>query len=140
MFLLFLNVLSLYAQQIRNWGDQGDGTYRNPILNADYSDPDVIRVGNTYYMVCSDFHYIGMQVLKSDDMVNWSILSQVYHRFDFPGWNENKRYAGGSWAPSIRYHNGKFWILFLHLPRRPLHEQRQQPGRSVVAVGLFEGY
>ena len=112
MFLLFLNVLSLYAQQIRNWGDQGDGTYRNPILNADYSDPDVIRVGNTYYMVCSDFHYIGMQVLKSDDMVNWSILSQVYHRFDFPGWNENKRYAGGSWAPSIRYHNGKFWIYF----------------------------
>jgi len=112
LFLLFLNVLSLYAQQIRNWGDQGDGTYRNPILNADYSDPDVIRVGNTYYMVCSDFHYIGMQVLKSDDMVNWSILSQVYHRFDFPGWNENKRYAGGSWAPSIRYHNGKFWIYF----------------------------
>lgn len=112
LFLLFLNVLSLYAQQIRNWGDQGDGTYRNPILNADYSDPDVIRVGNTYYMVCSDFHYIGMQVLKSDDMVNWSILSQVYHRFDFPGWNENKRYAGGSWAPSIRYHDGKFWIYF----------------------------
>ena len=109
---LVLNVIALNAQAPRNWGDEGDGTYRNPILNADYSDPDVIRVGNTYYMVCSDFHYIGMQVLKSDDMVNWSILSQVYHRFDFPGWNENKRYAGGSWAPSIRYHNGKFWIYF----------------------------
>lgn len=112
LFSLFLFLTTLHAKQIRNWGDQGNGTYQNPILNADYSDPDVIRVGNTYYMVCSDFHYIGMQVLKSDDMVNWKIISQVYDRFDFPGWNENKRYAGGSWAPSIRYHDGKFWINF----------------------------
>ncbi len=109
---LFLFLTTLHAQQVRNWGDQGNGTYLNPVLNADYSDPDVIRVGNTYYMVCSDFHYIGMQVLKSDDMVNWKIISQVYDRFDFPGWNENKRYAGGSWAPSIRFHDGKFWIYF----------------------------
>jgi beta-xylosidase len=112
LFLLFLHLTTLEAQHIRNWGDQGDGTYKNPVLNADYSDPDVIRVGKAYYMVCSDFHYIGMQVLKSDDMVNWEIISQVYKSFDFPGWNENKRYAGGSWAPSIRYHDGKFWIYF----------------------------
>ena len=52
------------------WGDQGNGTYINPILNADYSDPDVIRVGEKYYMVASDFHYLGMQVLESADMVN----------------------------------------------------------------------
>ena len=58
------------------WGDQGDGTYINPVLNADYSDPDVIRVGKKYYMVASDFHYLGMQVLESDDMVNWKIISQ----------------------------------------------------------------
>jgi len=112
LLLAFLNLTALHAQQIRNWGDQGDGTYKNPVLNADYSDPDVIRVGNSYYMVCSDFHYIGMQVLKSNDMVNWKVISQVYDRFDFPGWNENKRYAGGSWAPSIRYHDRKFWIYF----------------------------
>jgi len=110
LFLLF--ALSVNAENLHNWGDQGDGTFKNPILNADYSDPDVIRVGNSYYMVCSDFHYIGMQVLESDDMVNWKIISQVYNRFDFPGWNENKRYAGGSWAPSIRYHEGKFWVYF----------------------------
>lgn len=102
----------LQAKQSRNWGDQGDGTFLNPVLNVDYSDPDVIRVDNAYYMVCSDFHYLGMQVLKSEDMVNWKIISQIYNRFDFPGWNKNKRYAGGSWAPSIRYHEGKFWVYF----------------------------
>ena len=94
------------------WGDQGNGTYINPILNADYSDPDAIRVGDKYYMVASDFHFTGMQVLESSDLVNWTLVSQVYDRFDFPGWETNERYAGGSWAPSIRYHDGKFWIFF----------------------------
>ena len=94
------------------WGDQGNGTYINPILNADYSDPDIIRVGNKYYMVASDFHFLGMQVLESEDMVNWKLISQIYHRFDFPGWDNNQQYAGGSWAPSIRYHDNKFWVFF----------------------------
>lgn len=96
----------------RLWGDQGDGTYINPVLNADYSDPDVIRVGRKYYMVASDFHFLGMQLLESDDMVNWRILTQLYSRFDLPGWDENRHYAGGSWAPSIRYHDGRFWVYF----------------------------
>ena len=94
------------------WGDQGDGTYVNPVLNADFSDPDVIRVGEKYYMVASDFHFMGMQVLESDDMVNWRYVSQIYHRLDEPGWNENQHYAGGSWAPAIRYHNGRFFVFF----------------------------
>ena len=94
------------------WGDQGNGTYVNPILNADYSDPDVIRVDNKYYMVASDFHFIGMQILESDDMVNWKLISQVYDRFNFPQYDTNDRYGGGSWAPSIRYHDGKFWVFF----------------------------
>lgn len=94
------------------WGDQGNGTYINPVLNADYSDPDVIRVGEKYYMVASDFHFIGMQVLESTDLVNWQLISKVYDKFDFPAWEKNERYAGGSWAPSIRYHDGKFWIFF----------------------------
>ena len=94
------------------WGDQGDGTYRNPVLNADFSDPDVIRVGSKYYMVASDFHFLGMQVLESDDMVNWQYISQIYRRFDEPGWDENAHYAGGSWAPAIRYHDGLFYVYF----------------------------
>ena len=93
-----------------DWGDQGNGTYMNPLLHADYSDPDVIRVGEKYYMVASDFHWLGMQVLESSDMVNWRLCSQVYHRMDFPGWDTNSHYAGGAWAPSIRYHDGNFWI------------------------------
>lgn len=100
------------AETVLPWGDQCNGTYVNPILCADYSDPDVIRVDNKYYMVASDFHFIGMQILESDDMVNWHIVTQVYDCFDLPGWDTNERYAGGSWAPAIRYHDGKFWIYF----------------------------
>ena len=88
------------------WGDQGNGTYVNPVLNADFSDPDVIRVGTKYYMVASDFHFMGMQVLESTDMVNWRYVSQIYRRIDEPGWDTNSHYAGGSWAPAIRYHDG----------------------------------
>ena len=121
------------------WGDQGDGTYRNPVLNADFSDPDVIRVGKKCYMVASDFHFLGMQVLQSEDMVNWQYISQIYGRFDEPGWDENKHYAGGSWAPAIRYHNGLYYVYFCtpeeglymstakdpHGPWSPLHLVRR---------------
>ncbi len=112
IMILLLCAALCRAQQQTTWGDMGDGTYRNPVLNADYSDPDVIRVGDKYYMVASDFHFIGMQVLESKDLVNWRIISQIYDRFDMPGWDANKRYAGGSWAPSIRYHDGLFYVFF----------------------------
>ena len=59
--LLVLAPLQTYAQTA--WGDQGDGTYANPVLNADFSDPDVIRVGKKFYMLASYFHFMGMQVL-----------------------------------------------------------------------------
>ena len=97
---------------LTSWGDQGNGTYVNPILNADYSDPDAIRVGDKYYMVASDFHFMGMQVLESTDLVNWTLIAQLYDRLDFPKWDTNERYAGGSWAPAIRYHDGEFWVFF----------------------------
>ncbi len=93
------------------WGDQNNGTFINPVLNADYSDPDVIRVGEMYYMVASDFHFMGMQVLQSDDMVNWTLISQIYDSLPHPEWSKNKRYGAGSWAPSLRYHDGKFWMF-----------------------------
>ncbi|MBQ3882160.1 MAG: family 43 glycosylhydrolase, partial [Bacteroidales bacterium] len=75
------------------WGDQGDGTFVNPILNADYSDPDAIRVGDIYYMVASDFHFIGMQMLSSKDLVNWEFVSQLYDKFDYPGWDSMEHYG-----------------------------------------------
>ena len=94
------------------WGDQGNGTYTNPVINADFSDPDVIRVGQKYYMVASDFHFMGMQVLESEDMVNWRYISQIYSKINEPGWDQNLHYAGGSWAPAIRYHDGLFYVFF----------------------------
>ena len=114
--LLFVSALLIglacTAQTRLSWGDQGNGTYINPVLNADFSDPDVIRVGEYYYMVASDFHFMGMQVLRSSDMVNWQYVAKIYHRLDFPGWDDNQHYAGGSWAPAIRHHDGRFYVYF----------------------------
>jgi beta-xylosidase len=124
-----------------SWGDQGNGTYINPILNADYSDPDVCRIGDKYYMVCSEFHYMGMPVLESEDMVNWKIISQIYSRLDFPGYDRMDGYANGSWAPSIRYHNGKLWVYFC-TPTEGLFlstaEKPEGPWSPLVEVKLVE--
>jgi putative transposase len=93
------------------WGDQGDGTFRNPILNADYADPDAIRVGDDFYLVASDCHYIGMQVLHSRDLVNWEIIGQVFHRLPInPRYDNMTGYGEGSWAPALRHHDGQFYL------------------------------
>jgi len=92
--------------------DNGDGTYRNPILFADYADPDVIRVGDDYYMVSSSFQNVpGLPILHSTDLVNWELVGYALQslpspRYDLP------RHGEGVWAPSLRYHNGEFWIYF----------------------------
>lgn len=98
--------------QVKSWGDQGNGTYINPILNADYSDPDAIRVGDKYYLVCSEFHFMGMPVLESDDLVNWHIIGNVYDDMGYPEYSGFERYGSGSWAPAIRYHDGLFYVYF----------------------------
>jgi len=121
--LIILNLLplaaSLYgaADRSMSWGDQGDGTYRNPILKADYSDPDVIRVGDDFYFVASDFHFMGIQVLHSRDLVNWKVIGQVFTRLPIdPKYDEMRAYAEGTWAPSLRYHDGEFY-LFVCMPK-----------------------
>ncbi len=96
-------------------GDQGNGTYRNLILFADYSDPDVIRVGDTFYMVTSTFHLNpGITILESKDLVNWAFvghaiedIGKLSECFSF---NSMSGYSCGIWAPSIRYHDGMFYI------------------------------
>ena len=93
------------------WGDLADGTFANPVLNADYSDPDIIRVGDRFYMTCSEFHFMGMPILESTDMVNWRIIGRVYDRIDLPGYSDMSKYAEGTWAPALRYHDGKFYIF-----------------------------
>lgn len=93
------------------WGDLGNGTFANPVLNADYSDPDIIRVGTKYYMTCSEFHFMGMNILESDDMVNWRIISRVYDSIPLLGYSQMKRYAEGTWAPSLDIITAYFTFL-----------------------------
>ncbi len=93
------------------WGDQGDGTFKNPILKADFSDPDVIRVGNDFYLVASDFAYVGIQVLHSTDLVNWKIIGQIFDKLTMaPKYDQMQGYGHGTWVPTMRYHNGEFYL------------------------------
>ncbi|WP_053228323.1 glycoside hydrolase family 43 protein [Spirochaeta cellobiosiphila] len=92
--------------------DQGDGTFRNPVLYADYSDPDVIRVGDTYYMTASSFNCTpGLPVLVSKDLVNWQLIGHGIKNVPHPRYTECQP-GCGVWAPSIRYHQGIFYIVF----------------------------
>lgn len=93
-------------------GDLGDGTYRNPILYGDYSDPDVCRAGSDYYMVASSFgNAPALPLLHSRDLVNWRVVNYVLKRI--PGERYDKPVHGcGVWAPAIRYHNRRFFVCF----------------------------
>lgn len=109
------NLLLNEQKQNGYWGDMSDGTYRNPILAADFSDPDPIRVGDDYYMVTSTFETSpGVTILHSKDLVNWKIIAGVFDELseisDAFSYKQMKRYNGGVYAPSIRYHNGLFYV------------------------------
>lgn len=112
-----LSGAQLYAQKL--YSDNGDGTYTNPVIPADFPDPDVIRVNDTYYMVSTTmFIFPGVTVIKSKDLVNWEYCSNAVPRFDFsPCYNldDCNRYGHGQWATSIKYNNGKFYLLFITL-------------------------
>lgn len=92
--------------------DLGNGRFQNPIIFADYSDPDVIRVGDTFYLTASSFNYTpGLPILVSKDLVNWELKNYALknideERFKIP------RHSEGVWAPSIRYHSGIFYIYY----------------------------
>ncbi len=91
--------------------DLGNGYYKNPVLYADYSDPDVIRVEDDFYMTASSFTYVpGLPILHSKDLVNWEIINYAARRlqpvYDTP------QHGCGVWAPSIRYHDGRFYIYY----------------------------
>ena len=99
------------------WGAQSDGTYHNPVLPADFSDLDCIRVGDDYYAITSTMQYSpGMAVLHSKDLVNWDIISHAVEDIRQIGpelnWDSMNRYGRGIWAGSIRYRDGKFFVLF----------------------------
>ncbi|UKK53196.1 family 43 glycosylhydrolase [Prevotella sp. E2-28] len=96
--------------------DNGDGTYTNPVVRADIPDPDVIRVGDTYYMVSTTMvHFPGATILKSKDMVNWEYcanpLEKLTDNDDYNLRNGKSAYAQGMWACSMKYYDGQFYIL-----------------------------
>ena len=117
LFLLLLLLSASTAAQpsvSKVWvADNGDGTYRNPILYADYSDPDVIRVGDDFYLVASSFNAApGLPILHSRDLVNWTIIGHALQRqppFDV---FSKPQHGNGVWAPAIRYHNQTFYIFY----------------------------
>lgn len=112
--ILFFGLNFLNAQISQTWvSDLGNGTYQNPVLYADYSDPDAIRVGEDYYMTASSFNETpGLPILHSKDMVNWELvnyaLTDVYplETYSVP------QRGNGVWAPSIRFHKGEFYIYW----------------------------
>ena len=121
--LLFTTIpFSLIAQQDQPesvpvsevWvADNGDGTYKNPVLYADYSDPDVIRVGNDFYMTASSFNCVpGLPLLHSIDLVNWELIGYALHRLTPEEEFDKPQHGNGVWAPCIRYHNNEFYIFY----------------------------
>ena len=94
--------------------DLGNGKYKNPVLYADYSDPDAIRVGDDYYLTSSSFGCLpGLQILHSKDLVNWHILGAAIPTMvppvEIP---ERPEHGNRVWAPSIRFHNGTYYIFW----------------------------
>ncbi len=103
--------------QTKSWSaDNGNGTYTNPLFYDEFSDPDIIRVGEDYYLAGTTMHSVpGLVVLHSKDLVNWEFSSYCFDRFDdsddFNLHNGKEAYGQGIWAPAIRYHSGKFYIF-----------------------------
>ncbi|HWA08804.1 MAG TPA: glycoside hydrolase 43 family protein [Opitutaceae bacterium] len=129
------------------WGTQSDGTYLNPVLPGDYSDLDCIRVGSDYYAISSTFQFSpGMVILRSRDLVNWTIAGHAVADLTQIGpelnWDRMNRYGKGIWAGAIRHHDGRFWIYFgtpdegyfmttakdITGPWTPLHRVLPEPG------------
>lgn len=91
--------------------DNGDGTYSNPILYTDYSDPDAIRVGEDFFMIASSFcNTPAVPLLHSRDLVNWKVINYIVDKLPFPRY-EKPEHGCGTWAPSIRYHEGVYYVF-----------------------------
>jgi beta-xylosidase len=117
MLVMIMAPSSVPAQKMQS--DNSDGTFTNPVIAADFPDPDVIRVDSIYYMVNTTmFIFPGVPILKSYDLVNWQYCCNAVQRFDFhPAYNLDggNRYGHGQWATSLKYLNGTYYLLFITL-------------------------
>lgn len=93
--------------------DNGNGTYTNPVLYADYSDPDAVAVGDDYYLTASSFNCIpGLPILHSKDLVNWEIIGHALKEQEPRQLFDSPQHGKGVWAPAIRHHNGELYIYW----------------------------
>lgn len=94
--------------------DLGNGRYKNPVLYADYSDPDACRVGDDFYLTASSFNCIpGLPILHSKDLVNWQLINYALpHGLEPADVFNQPQHGKGVWAPSIRYHSGEYYIYY----------------------------
>lgn len=101
-----------YVSEVWN-SDLGNGMYKNPVINADYSDPDVVCVGDDYYMTASSFNCIpGLPILHSKDLVNWELIGHAVTKLQPENVFDKPSHGNGVWAPCISYHNGEFYIYW----------------------------
>ena len=124
---LFMGLASASAQTV--WTpDLGNGQYKNPVLYADYSDPDVIRVDDDYWMTASSFNCApGLPILHSTDLVNWEIVNYVFLNQPPYDWFNEPRHGDGVWAPCIRYHDGWYYIYWGDPDRGVMMSKAEDP-------------
>lgn len=118
-FILSLSVCSLFHPAMAQYrsevwvSDEGNGMYRNPVLHADYSDPDVCAVGGDYFLTASSFNCTpGLPILHSKDLVNWKIVNYALKKVEPVEYYNEPRHGKGVWAPSIRFHEGMYYIYW----------------------------
>ena len=119
ILLLVMCMITLGIQaQWKSWtADNGNGTFTNPLFYDEFSDPDILRVGDDYYLAGTTMHTVpGLVILHSKDLVNWENISYCFDRFDFEDdafslKNHKEIYGQGVWAPAIRYANGQFYVF-----------------------------
>ena len=118
LFILLVGFSLSVFGQVKSWtADNGNGTFTNPLFYDEFSDPDILRVGDDYYLAGTTMHAVpGLVILHSKDLVNWENISYCFDRFDFDDdafslRNHKEIYGQGVWAPAIRYANGQFYVF-----------------------------
>lgn len=117
--ILSLSVCSMFHPAMAQYrsevwvSDEGNGMYRNPVLHADYSDPDVCALGEDYFLTASSFNCTpGLPILHSKDLVNWKIVNYALKKVEPVEYYNEARHGKGVWAPSIRFHEGVYYIYW----------------------------
>ena len=116
-FFILISHLPTASAQTSWTADNGNGTFTNPLFYDEFSDPDILRVGDDYYLAGTTMHAVpGLVILHSKDLVNWENISYCFDRFDFNDdafslKNHKEIYGQGVWAPAIRYANGQFYVF-----------------------------